>query len=485
MRNAFYYLTGPRGNFKRRICLIVLLLVCVCLYFTLGTLHYDNSLFEDRVGVTNHHNLHLHAGITITDDSGYDTRSTHVYAHDNTVHTNTETPQAATNHRYIIQWFNWEQLTMAASNLFSLAWFVDSWKAHVVEPFTCNSRYFGLPHPTQKSYSLFTLLDYNKTNTLLQQHNISHIVKFNDFVQHAKREVIVIHILYDGFDLTRFGSRKQVSRKELVSLFEREDRHYVDCNKTLYMEKITNLLSQWISPISHHKPFRISRYCCVNGSHATFSQEMAVRCGIPSHGSTTVIFTDWKGLSYKKNFRVFVPEAKDADMPHPSRDVYPYSLEVLRNVSAFLSSLIDGREFVGIHLRTEKLGPRNGKGKSHFIRCLKTLSSIDFSNYSNLSVLYFSDLGPFGTKSCMHNCLSKKFMFSSLNDYKIQLSQYSPTHFGGIVDSGFVATVEQESLSRAKVLILVGGGSFQSQVETRYKYYRGHKRHFIYHVCNY
>lgn len=374
---------------------------------------------------------------------------------------------------------------MATTNMITLAWFVTPWRANIIEPFTCNSKYFGIPHRYKRTFSLFYLFDYQMLNKLLCQHNISHIVRYNDFLKHASRRVILIHILYDGFDLTRFGG-PEVSRKEITSLLHKEGSHYSNCSHTTYMKRIGRGFLKWIHFVVSTR-FEIVHYCCVNGSHPTYSKEMADKCHIPREDrNVTVVFTDWRGLSSKKNFRVFVPEADRVDMPHPSRDLYPYSSYIVSNASAFLLSVTNGMEFIGIHLRTEKLGQVNEGG--YFINCLRKSQAIKqniLSNFSNnnINVLYFADIGPFGSKSCTHKCLSNKFISSSFAMYEIKVTQYNPKLFGGIVDSGFVAAVEQETLSRAKVLVLVGGGSFEAQVATRYRHYRGQKPHSIHQVC--
>ncbi len=49
-------------------------------------------------------------------------------------------------HRYMLSLSYWEQLTMAVRNLFSLTCFGNVWNMSVVQPFTYNSRLYGLPN---------------------------------------------------------------------------------------------------------------------------------------------------------------------------------------------------------------------------------------------------------------------------------------------------------------------------------------------------
>ena len=386
-----------------------------------------------------------------------------------------------TTHRYVLQWFNWEQLTMATNNIITLAWFTSPWKASVVEPFTRNSKFFGFP---SKKYTLFSIFDNRGFNYLLHKHNITSISGYSEFLNHASRRVILVHLLYNGIDLPRFKKINHL-RKDLIRHLHKKG-HITDCSQTRYMKKIEKWFLQYMNQDSSHFPFTVHHSCCINASHPTYSKEMLEKCHIPENGDVTVVFTDWKGVSPYKGFRLYAPEAKNVDIPRPSLDVYPYNENVLKNASAFLHLLTNDREFIGIHLRTEKLG---GVTASYFDYCLNLTQSLKSSvlakhNGGTFKVLYFADTGPYGSKSCIRKCLKKEVIEATFDKYDIQIAHYSPKKFRGISDSGFVATVEQETLSRATILVMVGGGSFQSQVITRYKNFRRDQPHFIHSICD-
>lgn len=461
----------------------LLLVICVSLTFILIKFSFGNNLFPNMKSTISGHYTSL---LFLSDDSHENTNfSTTIGVGKTTLkHVGNWTCNTSSNPgRYTIQWFNWEQLTMATNNMIMLAWFVSAWNANVIEPFTLNSRYFGVPRPYKKTIPLFSFLDYDNFNQLLCWHHIPPILRYDEFLRNANRKVILIHILYDGFDMRRF-SGKGVSRTELLSLLYSKGGHYAECSSIGYMRRIGRSFLQWINPMTLSHPFTISHYCCVNGSHPTYRGEMARKCGIKANGDVTVVFTDWRGLSPQKNFRVFVPEAKNIDLPHPSRDVYPYSSSVLSNATAFIHSVTNGSGFVGVHWRTEKLGL---KGKGYFLQCLdsalKAKSRIMQNLDGNITELHFTDTGPYGSMSCMHHCLSNEFVLSSFSSRGITMTRYNPKEFHGISDSGFVASVEQEALSQARALLLVGGGSFQSQASTRYKHYRNTSQIIIHRLC--
>lgn len=393
--------------------------------------------------------------------------------------------------RYIIQWFNWEQLTMATNNLVTLAWFTAPWRANVVEPFTKNSKYFGVPFPQAKKHSFFSIFRKDEFNQLLCKHGIPPLLSYSNFLSNSNKQVILIHLLYDGFDLPRFNKLK-LSRKKLTALLRKKGGRIADCSQIKYINKIGSMLLKNINQFnllgSSRPPFKIHHYCCINASHPTYSWEVAKECHIPENEDVTVVFTDWKGVSPQKGFRVFAPESKGVDLPNPSRDVYPYSQSIIRNASAFLYSITGGSEFIGVHLRTEKLGEVNAKVNGYFDFCLNsthsTISRILAGQNSTLKVLYIADIGPFGSSSCKRNCLSRKLIGATFDKYGIEITHYYPENFGGITDSGFVATVEQEALSKAKMLLLVGSGSFQSQLIARYRHSRQNQLHPFHIICD-
>ena len=71
----------------------------------------------------------------------------------------------------------------------------------------------------------------------------------------------------------------------------------------------------------------------------------------------------------------------------------------------------------------------------------------------------------------------------TLKKRHIQPVHYDPRKYGGMQDQGYVALVEQSSIAHSKVLILVGGGSFQYQMKARFKQHNGTGR-ALYSVCH-
>ena len=84
-----------------------------------------------------------------------------------------------------------------------------------------------------------------------------------------------------------------------------------------------------------------------------------------------------------------------------------------------------------------------------------------------LPVLYFGDVGEFGSETCK-KCISVKRMELMMKKYRFELSHFLPSKYGAPPDRGVVAAVEMAVMSRAGHMILVGGGSFQAQLQARF-----------------
>ena len=85
-----------------------------------------------------------------------------------------------------------------------------------------------------------------------------------------------------------------------------------------------------------------------------------------------------------------------------------------------------------------------------------------------MRVLYFGDLGPYGSESCK-SCKAVDQLKQLLDKYRIKMTYFLPSKFDMPPDSGFVAAVEMTVISHASHVILIGGGAFQSQVELLYQ----------------
>ena len=137
----------------------------------------------------------------------------------------------------------------------------------------------------------------------------------------------------------------------------------------------------------------------------------------------------------------------------------PYSQRLLDSTKKFTQSLTNGNDFIGVHIRAQKLLIRhkensNFHDKDCIIHLLEKVHEIS-KKYSSIGrIVYIADT--FITK------------YSSLLQ-NITVSRFNPAKFHVINNEAFTAQVEQNFLSKASVLIMCGGGSFEQSILLRYK----------------
>ena len=383
----------------------------------------------------------------------------------------------------------WEQLTMATNSMCGLINFGGGWRARTVTPFTLNAEFYGLPTTVNfpsivgtppiktkgKTRPISILYDMDSFNSdlLCQKYNLPPLASFEEFIYLANREITLLHFDFHGLPTKSYFKGK----------------HYVDCTNNEQIKSTSNKLLSALNIESnkHEQPhFKLRMACCIDHLHITTPQEIAKYCGFHNRDSVTVVATVWRGYSDnpKKTFRPVVPVSPIFAHPSPGKDMYPLSKGVISNSSAFVRYLSGGSEFVSIHLRTAKVAMMDRHSRL-FKKCFEKVQSLIVEikkTYFNtkLHFHYFVDYGEYGSHS-FEVSLGRKVSLRTLQENNIKPLHYDPKKYGGIPDQGFVALVEQLSLSQSKILILVGGGSFQDQMKTRFIQFGNGKR--IYHVC--
>ena len=387
---------------------------------------------------------------------------------------------------YVLALSYWEQLTMATTNLCGLVNFARGWHSRVVTPFTYNAEMYGLPTTVNFpsitgtpiiSYKgptkpLSLLYDMNQLNYDLfcDQYRLPPLVSFEEFIMNANRQIILLHIDFSNVypkssfkgqnysNCEQYGPIKSVGLKLL---------------KTLNIESERRKLT----------PFKIGTACCLNHMHVIDTpMVIAEGCGFSRTDNITIIFTVWRGHSDipTKHFRLVTITSPIFKLPSTSRDIFPLSKDIVNNASVFVNYLStcnnnNSGEFVAIHLRTAKLAMMGG-GRKLFQSCLDKVESVLKELKKRCTSLgtckeschkYFIDYGEFGSHS-YEVALGKRMSKDILHKKHIEPVHYDPRKYGGKLDQGYVASVEQLAIAHSNVLILVGGGSFQTQMQSRF-----------------
>lgn len=313
----------------------------------------------------------------------------------------------------------------------------------------------------------------------------------SEFLSNADRRVLFIHfiymIVYNPPGQTTFvGSG--TSKEELRRLFKQGP--IINCTGVKYMMKIERDTLKSLNNETHAfqlPPFQATHHhCCVNASLQTSIHHILQTCGYSMHENYTLVIPYWRGTAPHdpKHLRTHVFGFHEIDNPFTlHKQLYPVSSHVHHAVDAFLRRHTNGSDFIGFHIRSERLGHVENVRPGTFASCLKVamkkLKEIR-GNYTGLSLISLSDTGHFGSQTC-HKCLGQSLAKAGLLKYNLTLTPFQPEMYRNFDDAGFVAQVEGEVLSRAVYLIMAGGGSFQRKILQQARV-NGHVMKFA-HIC--
>ena len=400
--------------------------------------------------------------------------------------------------RFVIGLNFWEQLTMATSTLFKLMCLAADWQSRVVLPFTYNSRLYGLPslkpddnfNVTDRAINFGNIFDRGDLDRLAISGGLPPMVDFDNFLTQSLRGVTIVHFIPE-----KFAHELDVLQHANVSF---ENGNVVDCKSSLqfFGDEILHSLDRETGKIGAPS-FYIDRYFCVSMMHLFTPMELAFEIGLPLEANrpASVIVVNWRGMS---RVGVFVG-AKGAHLnnrilmanvshksPFRPDTIIEHSSAVIAATKWFMQhrGLLPD-EYIGVHIRGEKLGLRESRMVGSTRRCL--LQAFKFTKdlvhlRPTLTTIIVTDSGPYSSDTCVH-CRGGRSTGVFLAQRNTTPVYFEPGDIGAPRDNGFAAVVEMEVLVYAKELVVCGGGGFQQQLKQRYFQRRGGKRVGVYKVC--
>lgn len=390
--------------------------------------------------------------------------------------------------KYVIGLSYWEQLNMAVRNMFQLVIVANDWGSRVVEPYTLNSRLYGLRNFVLKRevpaahnnvpIPLKELVDINKLNTIICDHGLPHLVSMQEFIGNSAELVIVVHYVHYYANPNDLNVPADV-KDDIATQFN--IKPVIDCRSLLdrYVNKISYLLQQETEYKRHHM---IKHYYCVDATKLISTEKLARMIGITELDEFTVVVVDWHG--YSKNSMVY----HSAKGPHVNKRAtlitsykgpsfaavtLPHSQRVMNATKQFLlySKITD--PFIAVHIRSEKIGHVQQTHKGYASSCMKEMLELIEQlkkQYDISNVVICTDFGEGASDTCV-KCRGGSEISHFLHDHHLNIIRFDPTTIGEIHDSGFIAFVDMNVLSRGYHLIAVGGGSFQNQTMQNFIHY--------------
>ena len=337
-----------------------------------------------------------------------------------------------------------EQMTMAMSHVYQLARFATEWQARLVLPFVKRDMLKALPDSETKSLDL--LYDLSKLDEISAKHGILPFMDFESFLKKSSRENIYFFRIY------YFG---QGGEGPVVE----------PCNEPEEL-KLSNLSVAALNRVARTRSlpgFKSSntKCCKVRSTKPTVPEDFLAGCGMEGVQNFTILVSYWRGYTGMptKRFRMFVPKYHNKfNLPQFN---LPYSKIVENTTIQFVDRLTNGKKFIGVHIRAQKLLIRH-KDSAAFDdkKCIRNLSKlveqVSRDQPDTQLVIYIAD------------GFIKKYK-ELLAELSINISQFDPLLFNSIENDAFIAQVEQNTLSFSTVLITCGGGSFEESISLRFK----------------
>ena len=346
---------------------------------------------------------------------------------------------SASDINWVIAGDYWEKLTMGMNSFFDLATVAQQWNAAMPFPFTYRSFLFGMPGYGRRK--LDTIYDTQRLNRLMSQYNLSLFSTFGHFLRSASRQVIALEIKY-GEVRDSLG------------------RHIYNSSCT----KNTKKLIARLNSVTHKhsaKQFTVKKCCYVLAAHGTSPHEISSLCGFNMFDRITILIDQWRGYNDRRTFRLIM---KKFYVPHPNPGTpLPYSKKIIETSTSLLRKHLNdslSTKFVGVHLRSEKVMLKT-RSVTIINQCFEKVYQLSHeiaSNYSGIPVIYFGD-------RYSYLVFGKQLSETNINI----LECHTHSLFSRERNSAFDVLVEQDMVSRAEVLIMLGGGSFQMQILSQYR----------------
>ena len=364
--------------------------------------------------------------------------------------------------RYVLADSYWEQMTRATINLFDLVKFATDWRASVPVPFLVDTFPKGFPsHGTAKRSlqepSLSFLFDMDGVRREMRKRGLTPFVDSDQFLldfcgpvgsNYKNTFIVTIDFLPCTYkDPEPRCDLHHVAKVPCTEVDKRLVRHaYSTCSRPELSK-------------TYWEKYGSSVTCCsVCGLIPTLPSNISIGCGFHGLPEFTVIFKQWRGIMSGKSFRMLAPlhYIKHHKSPSP---VLPHSWFVESKTTEFINHVIggDSKDFLAVHLRTEKI---HIAMKANGTQCIldAITKAHNVSQTTGIKhIMYFAD---------EFAMMYYRDVFISNN---IEITKYDPKVFHLQPDNaGIIAQIEQNIASRGAGLIITGGGSFQYVIKRRY-----------------
>ena len=361
---------------------------------------------------------------------------------------------------YALGWDFYEEQTCAARNLVGLQRWATSLDFGVVEPFVHQSFFKMSQFSNDNALRLSDYFDIDVWNQKIMTTvpNGTPLVKWEDFIRKAARQLIVIHVVMRSSEGTKVYVDDEM--KKGACFFAR------DFTISTFKQFSFKVIRQVCFKFATLSPMPIDE----------FNKNIL---GPFKANNVSIVFTFVPGVN---RARINILEIKYhqgfVNWLKPSKRV---STDAKRYVGMYLDTnyaAISLRVFkIGISIRSYKPADVMQATEAVVDKCVDKIAEI----LSSISGQHFMavDIGRYGDPKALSFvsrdasiAILNKMINITYNHNSWQKQEWEDTFIeatNGISDSGYIASVQKEIVSHANVVIVAGGGSFQSSMLLQHK----------------
>lgn len=379
----------------------------------------------------------------------------------------TEVPKSTAS--YVLAANYWEQQTSGSRNLQNLQCWAGQWNAQVVEPFFDGSVITSPLVPTQSDRvmrfgDLFDLAAWNEHSRKLKY---SELVSWDTFLHEAPRQVIIVRFIHERWDQVQL-LRKKVSENPSRYLPSSE-RYKLGCETTWPNKNTYSFFQQ--------NKFLVVREVCFNfryGDHLTNKQFVRDVYGEFSPSSVTVAFRTWRGMGSSPRILVSDSSCRDTKL---QLYIQP-SIRLAHDAQKYIDTYLGNTDYIAIMARMEKSKiTLHRPGTIHY--CFEKIIKywMDMKQHTMINKTFLSiDIGRYGSNS-FRNTGDATDLKTEFKNFLLRLYGGSLTaqdwentfeNVTGTNHAGYIALLQMTVFSRAKCMIMTGGGSFQTHAMNLY-----------------
>ena len=378
-----------------------------------------------------------------------------------------------------------EQLTCGTRNLFSAGYVAENFGAKVVLPFLLHSRLYGIPDliPSKvmpgKYFDLSTIYDIKKLNDTFNKITGTYLVKFEEFIYHAPREIMILDfpIVAENYTEQHLGLAYR-DAAFLHNLMNFSNIKAFDCfhhvNKDQLMVRDVELMLRRVTRLLGVQEFVIKEYICIAPTLDISTDEIKRLIEEPR----TILTSEWKGCAYQT---CDIQAAHNSIKPFRNRILYstqkrsiaknfvlPFSDSIKLTAMDYLRRINMSAPYISLHIRIEKLQRLNLVINDRTLCCLDLLRNlIDSLKQRKFGqILMITDISEYGTDSCIDvKCMQYvRKVQSILTSIGLVQTRFNPKLTGSSESPAFVSLVEMNMLATGNRLVVIGGGSFKKQI---------------------